>query len=61
MIDTICWRLRTSSPWRDIPLEFGSWKTVFSHIDHWSSDGTLDEINRRLLQRTVDDDGIETG
>ena len=60
MIDGILWRLRTGSPWRDLPEEFGSWKTVYNHFDKWNSDGTLDEVKRQLLQRIVDVDGVNT-
>lgn len=58
MIDAILWRLRTGSPWRDLPEEYGPWKTVYNHFDKWNSDGTLDELKRRLLRRIVDSEGI---
>jgi transposase len=60
MVDAILWRLRTGSPWRDLPEEFGPWKTVYNHFDKWNGDGTIDEIKRTLLQRIVDDDGLDT-
>ena len=54
MIDAIMWRLRTGSPWRDLPEEFGPWKTVYNHFDKWNADGTIDEIKNRLLSKIVD-------
>jgi transposase len=60
MLDGILWRLRTGSPWRDLPDEFGPWKTVYNHYDAWNSNGLLDEVKRRLLQRIVDEVGVET-
>ena len=60
MMDAIFWRMRTGSPWRDPPDEFGPWKTVYNHFDKWNSDGTLDDIKRRLLQTIVDGDGVDT-
>jgi transposase len=54
MIDAIMWRLRTGSPWRDLPEEFGPWKTVYNHFDKWNADGTIDEIKTRLLSKVVD-------
>ena len=60
MIDGILWRLRTGSPWRDLPEEVGPWKTVDNHFDKWNSDGTLDEVKRQLLQRIGDVDGVNT-
>lgn len=59
MVDGILWRLRTGSPWRDLPEEFGPWKTVYNHYDAWNSNGLVDEVKRRLLQRIVDEFGIE--
>ena len=60
MIDAILWRLRTGSPWRDLPEQFGPWKTVYNHFDRWNSDGTIDQIKQRLLQRIINDDGLDT-
>ena len=60
MVDGILWRLRTGSPWRDLPEEFGPWETVFKHFNRWNSDGTLDEIKQTLLRRIVDADGVDT-
>lgn len=48
MMDGIFWILRTGSPWRDLPEEFGPWQTVWRLFDRWNADGTLDEILRRL-------------
>lgn len=58
MVDGILWRLRTGAPWRDVPEEFGPWITVYKHFDRWNSDGTLDQIKRRLLTQIVDEEGI---
>lgn len=59
MIDGALWRLRTGTPWRDLPEEFGPWMTVYKHFDLWSSDGTLDEVKQTLLSHIVDADGID--
>ena len=59
MIDAIFWRLRTGAPWRDLPEEFGPWKTVYNHFDKWNSDGILDQVQHRLLQNIVTDNGID--
>jgi transposase len=48
VLDGILWILRTGSPWRDLPDEFGTWKTAWRMFDQWTGDGTLDEILRRL-------------
>ena len=54
IVDGILWILRTGSPWRDLPEEFGPWKTVWRLFDEWNADGTLDEILNRLKAAQFD-------
>ncbi len=54
ILDGIFWILRTGAPWRDLPKEFGPWKTVWDLFDAWNSDGTLDEILHRLRAARID-------
>lgn len=54
VVDGILWILRTGSPWRDLPEEFGPWQTVWRLFDEWNTDGTLDEILRRLRAAHID-------
>ncbi len=35
-IEAVLWWRRTGVPWRDLPDEFGPWKTVFNRFDRWS-------------------------
>jgi transposase len=44
VVEAICWRFRTGSPWRDLPAEFPAWQTVWWRFDLWSKDGTWDRI-----------------
>ena len=48
VLDGVLWVLRTGSPWRDVPEEFGAWKTCWRMFDQWNADGTLVEILHRL-------------
>ena len=48
VLDGILWVLRTGSPWRDLPPEFGPWQTAWRLFDQWNADGTLSKILRRL-------------
>jgi transposase len=36
-IEAVLWWRRTGVPWRDLPSEFGPWKTVFNRFDRWPS------------------------
>lgn len=57
VVEGICWRLRTGSPWRDLPEEFGSWKTVWKRFRRWAGDGTWNQI-LQVVQMFDDDDGF---
>ncbi len=48
VFDGILWSLRTGSPWRDLPDEFGAWQTVWRLFDQWNADGLLDTMLARL-------------
>ena len=49
VVDSVLWILCTGAQWRDLPqAEFGAWETVYCWFNRWTSDGTLDEIVRRL-------------
>jgi transposase len=59
VVNGILWILRTGSPWRDLPEEFGPWQTVWRLFDQWNSDGTLNEILGRLQAAFIDTGEID--
>ncbi|MGY2087940.1 IS5 family transposase [Nocardia gipuzkoensis] len=40
VVEGMQYRLRTSSPWRDLPQEFGPWQTVWKRHRRYAADGT---------------------
>jgi len=54
IVDAILWIARTGSPWRDLPEEYQPWATVWDLFDKWNSDGTLDEVLRRVRAMRLD-------
>src|SRR3954451_13027775 len=50
VINGVFWRTRCGLPWRDVPPNYGHWKTVYNRHRRWSTDGTweglLDELRR---------------
>ena len=44
VIDGIMFRTRAGCPWRDLPGEYGNWKTVYNRHRGWSLDGTWERI-----------------
>ena len=55
ILEGIAWRFRTGSPWRDVPVEFGPWQTVWKHHHRFSIDGTY----RRMFDVVRSSYGIE--
>ncbi|MGH2548518.1 MAG: IS5 family transposase [Thermomicrobiales bacterium] len=53
IVDGILWILRTGSPWRDLPEEFGPWQTVWRLFDQWNVDGALQEVLTRLRAEQI--------
>jgi transposase len=50
MLEGIAWRFRTGSPWRDLPADFGPWKTVWKRHHRWSLDGAYDVMFARAAE-----------
>ena len=38
-VEAVLWWRRTGVPWRDLPSDYGAWKTVFNRFDRWSKNG----------------------
>ncbi|MFT3880712.1 MAG: transposase [Gemmatales bacterium] len=44
MLNGTMWILSTGAPWRDLPVRFGPWQTVYHHFTQWRDRGVLDRI-----------------
>ncbi|TWT65550.1 IS5 family transposase [Crateriforma conspicua] len=51
VIDGIFWILKTGSPWRDLPEEFGKWQTVYARFRRWNLEGLWDRVYNAILRR----------
>ena len=47
-VEAVLWWRRTGVPWRDLPGEFGPWKTVFNRFDRWSKTGRWTRLLKAL-------------
>lgn len=43
-VEAVLWWRRTGVPWRDLPAQFGPWKTVFNRFNAWSKRGKWDRL-----------------
>ena len=54
-LNALVWKLRTGTPWRDLPAEFGLWKSVSNRFYRWRDLGAF----ARLLAIVSDDPDLE--
>ncbi|GAA1747701.1 hypothetical protein GCM10009681_18590 [Luedemannella helvata] len=59
LIDGIRWRVRTGTPWRDVPDCYGHWRTVYGLFRRWQRDGTWARL-LAALQGRADAAGLIT-
>lgn len=41
MFNGVLWIMKSGAPWRDLPLEFGPWQTVYKRFSQWAKLGIL--------------------
>jgi transposase len=56
IINGILWLLATGAPWRDLPAQYGSWRTISSRFYRWRQAGVWQRI-LTTLQRLADREG----
>ena len=54
-VEGVLWIARTGSPWRDLPVVFGSWNSVWRRFDRWSQSG----VWHRIFAALADDPDFE--
>lgn len=47
-LEAVLWVLRTGSPWRDLPTEFGKWQTVYGRYSRWVKKGNFSGMLEQL-------------
>jgi transposase len=51
LINGIRWRVRAGAPWRDVPVRYGRWQTVYGLFRRWQRDDTWRKILTGLQGR----------
>ena len=47
-VEAVLWRVRTGSPWRDVPADFGKWNSIFARFRRWADAGVFEAVFERL-------------
>jgi transposase len=43
-LEAVLWRVRTGSPWRDLPVVLGNWNSVFQRFRRWAMKGVFERL-----------------
>jgi len=54
IVNGILWRIRTGTPWRDVPEKYGKWMTVYQRFRRWSQTGVWAAIAATLTRAMAD-------
>jgi len=55
VINAILWKLRTGAPWRDLPEQYGPWRTAYDRLVRWRRDGTWERL---LAEAQTESDAV---
>ncbi|MBL4556686.1 MAG: transposase [Rhodobacteraceae bacterium] len=47
------WRVRTGSPWRDLPPAFGKWNTQFRRFRRWAKTGVFEKLFKAMRRDPI--------
>jgi len=47
-VEAVLWILRTGSPWRDLPREFGNWHSTYIRFTRWRDSGVWGRLADEL-------------
>ncbi len=49
-LEAVLWRVRTGSPWRDLPAAFGKWNSVFQRFRRWARAGVFERMFEHISE-----------
>ena len=55
ILNGLLWLMKTGSPWRDLPSEYGSWQTVYRRYRQWIKEGLWENIFAELSKDRDDE------
>ena len=49
-VEAVLWIVRTGSPWRDLPDEFGKWYSVYTRFWRWARKGVWESLFNKMAE-----------
>ena len=49
-LEAVFWRVRTGSPWRDLPPAFGAWNSQFRRFRRWAKSGVFESLFKAMSE-----------
>ena len=49
-LEAVFWRVRTGSPWRDLPPGFGPWNSQFRRFRRWAKSGVFESLFKAMSE-----------
>jgi len=49
-LEAVFWRVRTGSPWRDLPPTFGRWNSQFRRFRRWARSGVFESLFKAMSE-----------
>lgn len=53
LLNAILYVAEHGCKWRGLPKEFGNWHTIYTRMNRWSKNGTLDKVFVALQQEQI--------
>jgi len=50
-LNAVFWILRTGSPWRNLPSDYGDWKNIHRRFCRWRDSGVWESLLQQLIEK----------